>query len=119
MPQERTPLPSFERPPLIEVVCGVQFNPPVGFGTVHLGRLHNAVADEYPEIEEQPPLAEVFEGPSGVETRAEMAFDLPPLRRLFFKTKDDAALKALWWWPDQSAEFIAKRTEYADKYKAA
>ncbi|MFP5479303.1 MAG: extracellular solute-binding protein [Alphaproteobacteria bacterium] len=25
----------------------------------------------------------------------------------------------LWWWPAQSAEFIAKRTEYADKYKAA
>jgi spermidine/putrescine transport system substrate-binding protein len=25
----------------------------------------------------------------------------------------------LWWWPPQSAEFIAKRTEYADKYKAA
>ena len=32
---------------------------------------------------------------------------------------DDAKLAALWWWPDQSAEFIAKRGEYADKYKAA
>ena len=25
----------------------------------------------------------------------------------------------LWWWPEQSAEFVAKRSEYADKYKAA
>lgn len=25
----------------------------------------------------------------------------------------------LWWWPAQSAEFLAKRAEYADKYKAA
>ncbi len=25
----------------------------------------------------------------------------------------------LWWWPEQSAEFLAKRAEYADKYKAA
>jgi spermidine/putrescine transport system substrate-binding protein len=32
---------------------------------------------------------------------------------------DDAKLAALWWWPDQSAEFIAKRGEYSDKYKAS
>lgn len=32
---------------------------------------------------------------------------------------DDAKLAALWWWPDQSAEFLAKRAEYSDKYKAA
>lgn len=25
----------------------------------------------------------------------------------------------LWWWPAQSAEFLAKRAEYSDKYKAA
>jgi spermidine/putrescine transport system substrate-binding protein len=34
-------------------------------------------------------------------------------------TFDDAALAKLWWWPDQSAEFLTKRAEYADKYKAA
>ena len=32
---------------------------------------------------------------------------------------DDAKLAKLWWWPDQSAGFIAKRGEYADKCKAA
>ncbi|MEO6299392.1 MAG: extracellular solute-binding protein [Paracoccaceae bacterium] len=32
---------------------------------------------------------------------------------------DDAKLAALWWWPDASAEFIAKRGEYSDKYKAS
>jgi spermidine/putrescine transport system substrate-binding protein len=32
---------------------------------------------------------------------------------------DDAKLAALWWWPNQSAEFLAKRGEYADKYKAS
>ncbi len=25
----------------------------------------------------------------------------------------------LWWWPEQTAEFVAKRSEYADKYRAA
>ncbi|AWD20741.1 hypothetical protein B6K69_02930 [Fuscovulum blasticum] len=38
----------------------------------------------------------------------------------FYKgTFDDTALKSLWWWPEQTAEFVAKRSEYADKYKAA
>jgi spermidine/putrescine transport system substrate-binding protein len=32
---------------------------------------------------------------------------------------DDAKLAALWWWPDQSAEFLTKRGEYSDKYKAS
>jgi spermidine/putrescine transport system substrate-binding protein len=34
-----------------------------------------------------------------------------------FLTADTSA--KLWWWPAQSAEFLAKRAEYADKYKAA
>ncbi len=29
------------------------------------------------------------------------------------------ASASLWWWPEQTAEFVAKRSEYADKYKAA
>lgn len=43
----------------------------------------------------------------------------PDVSKFYNGTFDDAALKALWWWPEQSAEFIAKRGEYADKYKAA
>lgn len=34
-------------------------------------------------------------------------------------TFDETALKSLWWWPEQSAEFVAKSSEYADKYKSA
>jgi spermidine/putrescine transport system substrate-binding protein len=43
----------------------------------------------------------------------------PAVKEYYNGTFDDAALAALWWWPEQSAEFIAKRGEYADKYKAA
>lgn len=43
----------------------------------------------------------------------------PELATFYAGTFDDAALNALWWWPEQSAEFVAKRSEYADKYKAA
>ena len=38
----------------------------------------------------------------------------------FYKSAfNDEALKKLWWWPTQEAWFIAKRGEYADKFKAA
>lgn len=38
----------------------------------------------------------------------------------FYKaTFNDEALAKLWWWPEQQAWFLAKRGEYADKFKAA
>jgi spermidine/putrescine transport system substrate-binding protein len=43
----------------------------------------------------------------------------PDVAAYYNGTFNDEALAKLWWWPDQSAEFIAKRSEYADKYKAA
>ncbi len=43
----------------------------------------------------------------------------PDVATYYNSAFDDAKLAALWWWPDQSAEFLAKRGEYADKYKAS
>lgn len=43
----------------------------------------------------------------------------PEVSAYYSGTFNDEALAKLWWWPDQSAEFIAKRGEYADKYKAS
>jgi spermidine/putrescine transport system substrate-binding protein len=43
----------------------------------------------------------------------------PDVAAYYNGTFNDDALSKLWWWPDQSAEFLAKRAEYADKYKAA
>ena len=43
----------------------------------------------------------------------------PEVAAYYSGTFNDEALSKLWWWPDQSAEFLAKRAEYADKYKAA
>lgn len=43
----------------------------------------------------------------------------PDVAAYYNSAFDDAKLAALWWWPDQSAEFVAKRGEYSDKYKAA
>jgi spermidine/putrescine transport system substrate-binding protein len=43
----------------------------------------------------------------------------PEVAAYYAGTFNDEALSKLWWWPDQSAEFLAKRAEYADKFKAA
>ncbi len=43
----------------------------------------------------------------------------PDVATYYNGTFNEDALSKLWWWPEQSAEFIAKRSEYADKYKAA
>jgi spermidine/putrescine transport system substrate-binding protein len=43
----------------------------------------------------------------------------PDVAAYYSGTFNDEALSKLWWWPDQSAEFLAKRAEYADKFKAA
>ncbi len=43
----------------------------------------------------------------------------PEVAAYYAGTFNDDALSKLWWWPEQTAEFIAKRGEYADKYKAS
>ncbi|WP_180996005.1 extracellular solute-binding protein [Tabrizicola aquatica] len=43
----------------------------------------------------------------------------PDVSAYYNGTFNEDALSKLWWWPDQSAEFLAKRAEYSDKYKAA
>jgi spermidine/putrescine transport system substrate-binding protein len=43
----------------------------------------------------------------------------PEVSAYYSGTFNDEALAKLWWWPEQTAEFISKRGEYADKYKAA
>ena len=43
----------------------------------------------------------------------------PEVAAYYSSAFNDEALSKLWWWPDQSAEFLAKRAEYADKYKAS
>lgn len=43
----------------------------------------------------------------------------PDVSAYYNSAFDAEKLAKLWWWPEQSAEFIAKRGEYADKYKAS
>ena len=43
----------------------------------------------------------------------------PDVAAYYSGTFNDEALANLYWWPNQSAEFLAKRAEYSDKYKAS
>jgi spermidine/putrescine transport system substrate-binding protein len=49
------------------------------------------------------------------------AIDLmdPAVAEYYNGAFNDDALTKLWWWPEQQAWFIAKRGEYADKFKGA
>jgi len=74
--------PHYRRPPVQEVVCGVQFSGAEGWGTPHVGRFWQEVETEYPRFEDQLPLA-----PMRLDTAPspEPQFvAMPPLRRVFY-----------------------------------
>lgn len=78
-------LPEYERPPLIEVVCGLQFEPVDAFSSVHFGEFWQRVKSEYPKTEDRPPLAEELPGGEGGEPGTEViSVEAPPLRRVFY-----------------------------------
>src|SRR5262249_36960879 len=76
-------LPEYKRPPVIEVVLGVQFDPLSAFLTAHFGRFGEVVRADYPQIEDRPPLPDIVEGQAGGGGNVAV-LDLPPLRRVFF-----------------------------------
>ncbi len=81
-------LPDFERPPVIEVVLGVQFARIGGFQTVHAGYLWDAFRRDFPNVDEQPPLNPSFETfgtrPSGDSVGLELISGPLPFPRLWF-----------------------------------
>lgn len=84
-----TPLPDYECPPVIEVVCGVLFQELEGLRGAHLGKLWDKLQPEYTAVREVPPLAptiEVF----GDRPAHQLRFtDVPPLARTWFMTPSE------------------------------
>ncbi len=82
---QRNDLPSYRRPPVIEVICGVQFEALAEFSSVHFGKLFSRVASEYPSTQDREPIAEILEGQRGVEIKDQVVtLPMPPLRRVFY-----------------------------------
>jgi uncharacterized protein (TIGR04255 family) len=54
-------LPEFGKPPLNEVVLGVQFDPPSGYQQIMAGDVWRLFSADFPEVQELPPLPPIFE----------------------------------------------------------
>ena len=62
MVQSRPPhLPDYRNPPLNEVVLGVQFASPRGYQQIRAGEVWNLYKEEFPLVEEMPPIPPMFE----------------------------------------------------------
>ncbi len=88
MDNKTNEFPSYENPPVIEVVCGVLFKSIESLLAPHLGVIWEKYKSEYPNCQEVPPLTPVierFEGPA----EAQFTFsDKPPLPRIWFIHSD-------------------------------
>jgi uncharacterized protein (TIGR04255 family) len=56
MPGHSNSLPEFDKPPVVETVLSVQFDPLSLVKTAHLGLLWQEYKDGFPKTEERPPL---------------------------------------------------------------
>ncbi|MBI4581383.1 MAG: TIGR04255 family protein, partial [Planctomycetes bacterium] len=83
----RSPLPDYGRPPVIEVVCGLQFDPLPDFKAPALGLFWSRIRQEYPAASEQPELAPaigLFGKPVVANGPRLEVTTTPPLPRMFF-----------------------------------
>lgn len=86
-----TTLPDFQDPPVDEVVLGVQFEPPIGYTSVFVGKIWDLFRDEFPIVNEVPRLEPQFEVFGGNPTPGfQFSFGAGPLRgRLWFISTDE------------------------------
>jgi uncharacterized protein (TIGR04255 family) len=78
-------LPDFDNPPVVETVLSAQFEKLAALRTVHLGVFWQRVRSEFPNVEEHPALASVFEQagepiPQAVQLRFQPPETLPSPR---------------------------------------
>lgn len=92
--RERPPdLPDFNRPPLVEVALGVQFEPLPQMRQGHVGLFWTEIHDQYPNARDLQPLdptGEAFDGETPMFTF--QISDAPPLHRAWFLSEDQTRL---------------------------
>ncbi len=79
-------LPSYKKPPVNEVVCGIRFETPEELSIPHIGILWNKYRSDYPIIKHAPPIASV---------KGEVVVDKAtglPFNRVWFINKSDDKL---------------------------
>ncbi|KQW27041.1 hypothetical protein ASE36_18945 [Rhizobium sp. Root274] len=88
-------LPDFSNPPLNEVVLGVQFSTPRGYQQIRAYEVWQLYREQFPTVEEQPPLAPTFE-----------TFGLPSGPQLSFNMTTGAQHDRFWFLSPNKDELI-------------
>ena len=84
--------PNYENPPVVEVVCGIQFKSIDKLLAPHLGLLWEKFKPDYPICREVAPLSSVIEK---YDDKAQATFgfqEVPPLPRIWFIHKSDTGI---------------------------
>jgi uncharacterized protein (TIGR04255 family) len=87
-------LPDFKNPPLNEMIVGVQFSQPTLYSSIYTGEIWDLFKGNYPNVQEQPPLAPSFET-FGTPFGAQISFNLggfPVHPRYWFISQDESEL---------------------------
>jgi uncharacterized protein (TIGR04255 family) len=110
-------LPEFSNPPVVEVTLSVQFERLEALRNPHVGLFWSELRNEFPDVEERPPLPPVFES-FGVQENTENTFKLevlevPPVSRYWFLNRKGSELIQL-----QQDRFIVnwRKTDLHDEY---
>ena len=94
MPKFNPPRPSFDDPPVIEVVLGMQFEPLAALQVAHYGLFWQGIRDGYPITETKPPLdplMESFSSDRAAEVRFEVIQGFPDAR-VWFSNRTETEL---------------------------
>jgi uncharacterized protein (TIGR04255 family) len=86
-----TKLPSYERPPLVEVACSILFAPIEEFKSSHIGLLWQQYQPDYPACDDVAPLQPIIES-FGSHIGQIQISNIPLLPRAWFITQDGSRI---------------------------
>jgi uncharacterized protein (TIGR04255 family) len=91
-------LPSFQNPPIDELVLSIQFASIAQLKSAHIGLFWSKIRDRFPDVSEQPTVQPVFETFGGIRAAPGIQFQAlftPPMPRYWFEKLGEPALLQL------------------------
>ena len=86
-------LPEFEKPPLVEVVCDIQFEPLENLIVPHIGLFWDSIKKDFPQINQFEPILPIFEDFSNPYSKLRREDKIPTLiPRIWFVQKNQNIL---------------------------
>jgi uncharacterized protein (TIGR04255 family) len=94
MDPQMKPIPSFKKPPVTEVVLGVQFDKLQSFNSLHYGLYRERIVKRYPKYKDCSPLDSTFEffGDKQQPFFKPQMYTIPPLRRSWYIEQEENLL---------------------------